>query len=144
VLPDLPSLKNDIQHVITRYLQNQTHARLGIFSEAPKHTAHEGNRMRTIRADGSIDDTEFKEISAEMIINIGEVPQLTIEDRKTKINNIADEMARQITKNLFASLNEALDKAGQTVNRQGKPLDAEAVFQVLEKIELDFDETGKL
>jgi hypothetical protein len=40
MLPDLPSFKNDIQHFINRYLKKQIDARLGIFSEAPKHTAH--------------------------------------------------------------------------------------------------------
>ncbi|MCX6037212.1 MAG: hypothetical protein NTW99_04875, partial [Chloroflexi bacterium] len=37
-----------------------------------------------------------------------------------------------------------LEKAGQAVDQQGKPLDAEAVFKVLEKLQLEFDETGKI
>lgn len=144
MLPDLPNLKNDIERALLKYFQNQVDARLGVFNEAPKHTAREGNRMRTIRADGSVEDREFKEASAELTWNVEEVPQLTIKERKEKLDNMADEMARQISQNLFGTLNEVLGKAGQVVDRKGKPFDAEGIFEALEKMQLGFDESGKM
>jgi len=143
MLPDLQSLKRDIQRILDRYLQTQVHARLGVFNESPHHTIHEGNRLRTIRADGSVEDSNLKEASAEVMLKLDEIPQLTIEQRVAKINDMADKMAQQMNEHLFGALNATLDKAGQVVDQQGKPLDVDAVFKVLEKIQLDFDEAGK-
>lgn len=143
MLPDLPKLKDDIQHVLTRYLQKQINARLGVFNESPRHSAREGNRMRVIRADGTVDDSEFKESSAEMRIEVEEVPNLTIEERLSKINSIADDIASQMSRHLFGRLKEATDKTGNVLDRRGQPFDADAVFAMLETIQIEFDETGK-
>lgn len=143
MLPDLPGLKRDIQQVLDRYLQNQVHARLGVFNESPQHVIHEGSRMRTIRADGSVDESDLKEASAEMSLKFAEIPQLSPNERVTKLNNMADELANQIVKHLFGTLDAVLEKAGQVTNQKGKPLSADAIFEALEKIQLDFDEAGQ-
>jgi hypothetical protein len=143
MLPDLPRLKEDVQKVIDRYLQFQVNSRLGIFGEAPKHIIQEGNRMRMIRADGSVDESEFKHASAEISLTLDEIPTLTVQARIEKLNDIAEQMAGQVSRLLFGTLNEVLDKAGQVVDQKGRPLDAESVFNVLENMHLEFDETGK-
>jgi hypothetical protein len=142
MLPDLPSLKNDIQWLLTRYLRNQINARLGVFNEAPKHKAFEGNRMRVMRADGTVTDSEYKESSAELSVSLGEVPKLSIEDRLLRINNIADEMAGQMSKHLFETLTKAIDSVGNVVDRKGKPFDAETVFEAFNTVQIEFDEAG--
>jgi hypothetical protein len=143
VLPDLPTLKGDIQRVLLEYFHGQVYVRLGFLSDVPKHTIHEGRHLRTVRADGTIEESDLKQASAEMAVPFEEAPRMTLEQRIAKINDMADQMARQMGEQLFGSLNETLDKAGQTVDRKGQPLDAEAIFSVLEKIEIEFDETGK-
>lgn len=142
MLPDLPGLKRDIQRVLDHYLQKQIEARLGVFNQSSKHTAHEGDRMRIIRSDGSVDDSDFKEASAEFSLKLDEVPRLTINERVAKLDNMAEDIARQVSENLFRSLNDTLNKAGQVIDRHGEPFDADAVFTALENIQLDFDETG--
>jgi hypothetical protein len=144
MLPDLPKLKDDVQKVIDRYLQFQVNLRLGIFGEAPKHIIQEGNRMRIIRADGSVDESDFKHASAEVSLTLEEIPTLTVQERKAKLDDMAEQMAGQVSRLLFGSLNEALDKAGQVVDQKGKPLDAESVFTVLENMHLEFDDARKL
>lgn len=143
MLPDLPSLKNDIQQVLMAYFLAQVNARLGIFNKVPKQTIHEGTRLRMVRADGTIEESDLKQASAEMSVHMDDVPRMTVEQRITKINDMAEQMARQMGQQLFGSLSETLDKAGQTVDRKGQPLDAEAILSVMEKIEIEFDETGK-
>jgi hypothetical protein len=142
MLPDLPTLKRDIQKLISQYLRTQVNSRLGVFSEAQKHMIQEGNRVQILRADGSVDETEMKEVSATMEIPFKEIPHLTVKDQMVKLDEIADQMAGQMSTHLFGTLNEVLDKAGQVTDQKGKPLDAEAVFSVLEKIQIEFDKTG--
>lgn len=144
MLPDLPNLKRDLQAVFDRLFKKELNAKLGILGEIPKSIAHEGNRMRIVRADGSVEDSVFKKSSVVMELKLNEIPRLTPAQRIAIIDDSADKMARQMSENMFASLNATLEKAGQSVDQQGKPLDAEAVFKVLEKMEREFDETGKI
>lgn len=143
VLPDLPSLKQDIQRLIDRYLHSQVHARLGVFDQSPKHIVHEGNRMRVIRADGSIDETDPQQASSEMLLKMDEVPSMSVQQRVKKLDEMAEDMARQMSEHLYGALSAGLNKAGQVVNRNGVPFDIEVLFEVLEKIQLEFDESGK-
>ncbi|MCG2772956.1 MAG: hypothetical protein L6277_12815 [Desulfobacterales bacterium] len=143
MLPDLPNLKRDLHLFFDRLFIKILNARLGIFGEIPKSIAHEGNRMRTIRADGSVEDSVFKKSSVDMEINLDENPHLTIKQRIAMFEDSAVKMADQISKHMFDSLNEALEKAGQVIDHQGKPLNAEVVFEVLESMQLEFDKTGK-
>lgn len=143
MLPDLPELKRELQRIIDKYLQRQVHDRMGVFNDAPKHIIHEGERMRIIRADGTVEESDLKESKAEMVIKIEEIPTITIKDRMERLNSMAEDMARQISEHLFASLNETLEKAGQVVDGKGKPFDAEAFFGAIAAVDLEFDASGQ-
>jgi len=132
-----------MQEVLDDHLRKRAHGKLGIFSEVQRVFVHEGDRLRTIRSDGSIQETEFKLASAEMEIKRSDVPTLTPEARLAMIDRMADEMAVKVSKGLFESLNATLEEAGQTVNNRGKPLSHEVFFETLEKLHIEFDENGQ-
>jgi hypothetical protein len=142
MLPDLPRLKRDIESIFIGYLRLATQRRLGPFADVPRHIVHEGKDMRIHRADGTVEDTPMKETSADMSMNVEEVPNMSFNDRVRKFDKIADAMAEQMKRNMFQGLNEVLEKAGQVIDARGKPLDAETIFAVLEKVQIDFDKRG--
>lgn len=143
MLPDLPELKREIQRVINQYLQRQVRARMGVFNDAQRQLIHEGERMRIVRADGTVDESDLQEAKAEMIIKLEDIPTLTFEARTVRLDEMAEDMAKQISENLFKSLHETLDKAGQVVDRNGKPFDAEAFFEAIAAVDMEFDEFGQ-
>jgi hypothetical protein len=85
----------------------------------------------------------LKEASGELSLKVGDIPALTLKERIAKLDKVADQMADQIGTHSLKTLSESLDKAGQVVDRKGKPFDAEAIFEVLEKLQIEFDESGK-
>lgn len=143
MLPDLPELKRELQCIIDQYLQRQVRARLGVFSDAPKHIIHEGERMRIIRANGTVEESNLQESKAEMAIQMEEIPTLTIKDRMERLDGMAEDMARQISDHLFGTLDATLEKAGQVVDAKGKPFDAEAFFEAIAAVDLEFDNSGQ-
>jgi hypothetical protein len=143
MLPDLPELKRELQRVIDQYLQRQIRNKLGVFAEAPKHIIHEGDRMRIVRADGTVEESGLKQSSTEMTINLDEIPTLAVEDRIRRLDGMAEDMARQISEHLFGTLNATLERAGQVVGQKGGPFDVEAFFGALSSIQLEFDESGR-
>lgn len=143
MLPDLPTIKRDLQKLFDIYFKQQVRLRLGAFEESPRHIIHEGRALSVSREDGSVDESTLKAATAEFSLRYDDVPEKSINERLKQLDQAAEKMAEQISRNLFESLNETLDKAGQVVDRQGKPLDAEAILAVLESIHLDFDENGR-
>lgn len=140
MLPDLPNIKRDIIHILYRYFQLATQKRMGAFADAPRHQIHEGASMRILRADGTIEETALKEASAELTVKFEEVPNMSLEARMAKLDEMADSMAKQMSEHMYSSLNETLEKAGQVVDNKGTPLTHETFFDVLEKLQIDFDE----
>lgn len=143
MLPDLPRLKRHVLEGVTRQISVLVNQKLGILGEVPRQILHEGDRMRIIRDDGSVDESPFHRSSAEDSIAVDEIHAFTIEDRARRMEELADQLAQQISQHMFGSLNKTLEEKGQTVDCGGKPLDPEAVFRLIEKLHIDFDEQGK-
>jgi len=144
MLPDLPILKNDIQKFYDQYIREKVNSNNGIFNEFPKLLSHEGNRIRLLRADGTVQELRPKEFIADIVIPLADNHQLTIKQRKDKIDEIAKKLYSQKIKEFFETMSNELDKAGQTIDLKGEPLNIDAVFTCFEKIECDFDEEGDI
>lgn len=142
MLPDLPNIKRDISRILYRYLQQATQKRMGAFADAPRHQIYEGASTRILRADGTIEETALKEASVELTLKFEEIPNMSVEARMAKLDEMAESMAKQMSEHLYSSLNETLEKAGQVVDNKNKPLTHESFFAILEKLQIDFDEDG--
>lgn len=143
MLPDLPRMKKDIAELFQIIFKNRLNTYLGVVGEVPRYIIKEGANPVTLRPDDSRDETKLQAASAETNFSIEEIPRLSVEQRITKLDDAAREMASQISSHAFATINEAVDKVGNVVDAKGKPFSPEAIFEVLEKIQLDFDEDGK-
>src|SRR5207237_530556 len=95
------------------------------------------------RADGSTEDSDFKRSSAVMVVQNDEVATLSLERRIELLEKLARELAEDISRNLFESLNTTLEDAGQTVDLKGMGLSAEAILTIMQTIDLEFDEKGQ-
>lgn len=142
MLPDLPKLKADIAQVFHIVFKNRLNMYLGIVGEVPRYYIKEGSNPVTVRPDDSQDKTELKMASAETMFKLEEIPHLSIEQRIARLDAAAREMAEQISSHAFEVINKAVDKAGNVVDAKGKPFSAEALFEVLEKIQMDFEDDG--
>lgn len=142
MLPDLPKLKADIAQVFHPVFKNRVNAYLGVVGEAPRYFIKEGRNPVTLRPDDSRDETTLKAASAETIFKVEEIPCLSVEQRIARLDTAAREMASQISTHAFETINKAVDKVGNTIDAKGKPFSAESIFEVLEKIHLDFEDDG--
>lgn len=104
---------------------------------------HECNVMRTVRSDGSWEDSTMKSAVGEMSISRSEAPTLSAEELFARANAMADNIARQLSQSMFGSLHNTLANAGQVVDGKGGGFTKELFLEVLETIQMDFDEHGK-
>jgi hypothetical protein len=142
VLPDLPKLKSEISGLFHTIFENRLNAYLGFVGEVPRCFIKEGSNPVTIRPDASRDETKLQPASAVTNFKVDEIPSLSVEQRIARLDVAARDMASQISSHAFATINEAVDKVGNVVDAKGKPFNADAFFEVLEKIQIDFEEDG--
>lgn len=142
MLPDIPALRDDLSRAMSRHLDRLVQERVGPFARAPRHFIHEGAALRVIRSDGTGEESPLVEASAEVRIPFNEISALTPAKRAEHLEKIADDMARQMSAHMYASLNQTLEKAGQSVDAKGRPFSAELMLEVLEKMYLAFDDQG--
>lgn len=142
MLPDIPKLKADIDHRFQLWFKNRMNNYLGVVGEAPRCIIKEGRNSVILRPDSSRDETKLKVASAETIFKREEFPNLSVEQRITRLDILAQEMARQISSHAFATIKEAADSVGNVVHTKGKTFSPDAVFELLEKMQIDFEEGG--
>lgn len=142
MLPDLPQLKADIAQVFHTIFRNRVNAYLGVVGEVPRSVIKEGRSPMILRQDDSRDETTLKAASAELNFKVDEIPHLSVEQRIDRLDTAAREMATQINSQAFESINEAVKKVGNVVDAKGRRFSADALFEVLEKIQVDFEDDG--
>ena len=142
MIPDFPTEKEKLTKAWTHYVEVRSYALLGFMEETPSYRHHEGNLWQLIRDDGSSSESEYQEISAAFIIDRKDVPGLTPEKIREKLDAIADEMAGQMSHHVIATIKRATDEAGNTIDAKGKKFSPEFFLDMLDRMQLSFDEDG--
>ena len=145
MIPDFPRLKEEMDATLTRILRQRVQFHEGeAISDVPHHTLHEGDENAIIRPDGKEDGTEIVQHGHELAIPWKEFALADLRQVLFRLEEVAKDMASQKSKYFFEMLNKVTTETGNVIDGKGKPLSADALLSVLEKIQADFDETGNL
>lgn len=142
MLPDFPKLKGKIVETINRYLQDLVRQE-PLLSQFREERVFEGNKMSSNTENGQSNQSSYKKLSASYSIKREDVitkgPTVFIEN----IKNVAEEIKKQQAELVFNKLSEVTNETGNVVDAKGKPFTFELFMELLEKIEIDFDDQGK-
>jgi hypothetical protein len=141
MLPDFPRIKNGIQEIIKQELQNQIRQE-PFLSQFKVKQVFEGNKMSIKTENGELDQINYKEIYSKHSIDREDVimrgPIVFMEN----IQSMAEEIIKQETRNIFSKFNDITKKTGKVVNGKGDPFTHDLLLELLEKIQIDFDDQG--
>lgn len=143
MLPDFPKEKILFAKFWNNYLESKHRALLGVFSTIPSFVIHEGDRWRIERSDGTEAEQPYEEMSSMFTINFSEVPTLTPEIIREKLDALAEDGARQMSQRILKEMEQAAEQTGNTVHANGQPIAKEHFLELLEKIETEFDRSGE-
>ena len=71
---------------------------------------------------------KIENMSHEMVLN--------------KINGVTEEMVGKMKKSFYGQIEKSADEVDNVVSAGGKPFSMDLFFELLEKIDIDFDEAG--
>ena len=144
MLPDFLKVKARLETMLNYQMELARLSHPGPLAAIRESVVFEGNKITIIREDGSVDEMGFEEITAELQVNFAEVETMTHEMVLDKINRPAKEIEEKKAKFAYEQIGKAkaAEDAGNVVSADGKPSSIEMLFEMLEKIDLDFDEAG--
>jgi hypothetical protein len=102
----------------------------------------EGNRMASTSQDGFSEESEYAEISGGIEVKREEIISKGLSAFEGTLINAAEQIKKQKAELLLNKIKEISEKTGNVANGQGKPFSFELFLELLEKMQIDFDESG--
>lgn len=143
MLPDFPKIKEDIlKKRIIPDIKAKRASYLGILNQIPVRIIHEGNNSLTVRSDGTEDTMKPKIMSGGISYNSSDIKDMTPKDVSRRMDNVAEELSTQIFDNVIDKIETACEETGNVLNLNNEKFSVVHYFEMLEKIEIDFDDNN--
>jgi len=142
MLPDFPKLKAEVHRDVLGKIRRRVDRADSIMSEIKRFTQHEGRDMRYERVDAPPVQSGPEEIGAPFQILLADVPDLFGPKLNAKIDEIAQEIAKQQAAMFFRKTQENCDEVGNALDAAGQLLSAELLLEMLNKVQMDFEPDG--
>lgn len=125
-----------------RYLHNKHQEYLGYFSTIPSYTHHEGDAWGLSSEDQPSPQYSYDEISSQFSVKNDEVPYLTPDKIRKRLDEAAQDMARQLVEKTTSAIKKSATEAGTAIDAGGKTLSMDMVLESLGKLEWAFEDDG--
>ena len=143
MLPDFPSLKEEVGRHLEAKLRNRAKTLDPVLSQIKSFSQHEGRDLRYERVDAPIKESGPEVIQAKFEVLLADVPFLLGEKLDAKMEEMAKELAAQQAGMLFRRVEEDCKELGTAVNADGAPLSAELILDMIGSVQADFGPDGK-
>jgi predicted transcriptional regulator len=140
MLPDYVDLKQRFGKLFNRFLVSRVEHRLGpTFANVRRRRQFEGTTWSIKRPGVPEEPSGFQETAANMKLSFEEIARITLDDLLKRLDDLAEQMSREMGRRFFTSIDTTLKKHGRTVNTGGRPPSAEGILRLLEDMEISFE-----
>jgi hypothetical protein len=143
MLPDFPSLKDEVLKIISAKLRQRVDTGDPVLAELRKFTQHEGTQMKYAAHGGETHQEGAEGIGAHFEVAITDVPDLFGEKLDAKLEEIAQELISQSARVFFKKLAESCEKAGTSFDGGGKPVSPEMLLEMESRMQVEFRSDGR-
>jgi hypothetical protein len=143
MLPDFPKLKAEVHRDVLARIRRRADSADSVVSQIKRLSQHEGRDMRYDRIDAPPVESGPEELGVRFEVLVSEVPDLIGPKLDAKIEEIAQEIAKQQAKMFFRRVGETCDEIGNTINANGQPLSAELMLEMFSNAQLNFGPDGR-
>jgi hypothetical protein len=143
MLPDFPKLKAEVHRDVLAGIRRRADSADSVVSQIKRLSQHEGRDMRYDRIDAPPVESGPEELGARFEVQVSEVPDLIGLKLDAKIEEIAQEIAKQQAEMFFRRVGETCDEVGNTINANGQPLSAELMLEMFSNAQLNFGPDGR-
>ena len=141
MLPEFRRLKLDLDRDIKHNMQAAARGR-GTLSDIHQSVVHEGDRFTLHREDGSVETKFYHALEASVELSPEDIQSEGAKKVAEAVDNLAEQLAEQEHHKFFETITSVIRSVGNEVDAGGRPFTAEIWLDVLEKMELSFDDDG--
>jgi hypothetical protein len=139
MIVDFVSIKEKLHQGINLFLRAEVKKRSPFLSLVGSHLMHEGDEHSYETVDKQEKRMEFQKAETRFSLTRDEMSKITFPEILKKMEDSAEDMARQMEGGAFQTIAQEIDKVGNTI--PGNPAySPEALLQGLEMIDIDFDD----
>lgn len=131
-----------VDEFVTKILRGLQKAKAPMLQLIHSTTIDEGHMWSIKPIGGEESVSGYKEHEAELSIPHKVFIETDFDTFWTLLNDVAEEMAKAVETTIFTTLNEVIAKTGNIVNGKGKPPSIEMMIEMLDKMEVSFNDDG--
>lgn len=143
MLPDLPAFKQALLKRRERALFELASQKAPLMDRIPTLVQHEGDRYSYQDHSGEIHHERYKPQVTPVRFSNLDSPLEQEQEVETKLEDAADQIAKQHKDLLFTTLSDVTEKAGNAISAHGRPFDITLYLDAMEGLVFDFDDDGK-
>lgn len=142
MLPDWPVPKRAINKLIRRHMHARAYGASFVGLLRPQRI-FEGHALSIRRADGVVEQSDFHLVSGEANVPVEAIKSGRLENIVDALMPVSTEMGKTIAKLMYQTIESGVKSVGNELYAGGKPITAELILDVYEKIFVDFDANGR-
>jgi hypothetical protein len=140
MLPDFPETKRLFSRFFRTYMRRKAR-QISPYGAVQSRYIHEGRATRIKRADQSESTSPMQQLSASLEIKFDEIESLTFEKAIEKHDAMLLDLVRKQTDFIRERMSAEIP-ASQTLDAKGKKLSPQIMFDLFEKMQIDFYPDG--
>jgi hypothetical protein len=140
MLPDFSETKRLFSRFFRTYMRRKARE-VSPYGAVQTRYLHEGRAMKITRADQSESTSGMEQLSAHLEIKFDEIENLTLQKAIEKHDAMIEDLVRKQTHFIRERMSKEIPES-QTLNAKGRKIDAQVVFEMLEKMQIDFYPDG--
>ncbi|MEN9920729.1 MAG: hypothetical protein RL538_622 [Candidatus Parcubacteria bacterium] len=142
MITDFPEVKRELQKAMNIALQDGVKQNAPMLSMVGGKTLHEGDSMGVLHEDGRHVVNPLQYAESQFSVSREEMMSMKPDELMAKVNTVAVDMAGQMERNLFQSLDESIKESGNTI--PGNPeLSPDSILVALQMIVVDFEDDDR-
>jgi hypothetical protein len=142
MLPDFIAAKKYIRIYLAKLLKKEIEGGDALLSMMRRRTQHEGDQYAIRGVDGQTEESGFEEMASEFAITSDELIEKGVLACAEKLQEAAKEIAKSSSIMMFNRIKGATERTGNVIDGGGKPLTPELLLELMQKVEMDFDDEG--
>jgi hypothetical protein len=142
MLPDFPKVKSYISRCLVGRLRNKVHQSDPLLSLIKRRTQFEGNRHSVSPKGGPPRTSGFETLSSEFKIPNDELIEKGPGAFAERIDKVAQDLIKGASGMMIRTMRETSEQTGNVIDSGGKPLTPDLLLQLMQKVEMDFDDNG--
>jgi hypothetical protein len=143
VMLPAPEYEAATQRFVSEAVEALMQAKSPIYAQIPWESVEQVPDTQLVLEDGQVIENPSTLVSADFLLNVREIVAGNFDSIYVALDQIAEQSLATLMPALFEHIGQVAEAVGNTVDANGRELSWDLVLDLIEKIQMTFDENGQ-